>query len=74
VAAWILTQYYGDSVDQTVRHALDVLYAAGIFSNVKGGSVDGRALALVESGDKVREPLRRSGGREYEPSPGNGAV
>ena len=57
--------YDGDSVDQTVRHALDVLYAAGIFSNVKGGSTDGRALALVEPGDgtSALEAFRRAGMR-----------
>jgi hypothetical protein len=57
--------YDGDSVDQTVRHALDVLYASDIFSNVKGGSADGRALALVEPGDEVRAfaAFRRAGVR-----------
>jgi hypothetical protein len=57
--------YIGDSIDQTVRHALDILHAAGIFSNVKGGSADGRALALVEAGDGMRAlaALRSAGMR-----------
>jgi hypothetical protein len=28
--------YEGDSVDQTVRHALNIIHAAGIFLNVGG--------------------------------------
>jgi hypothetical protein len=56
-----------DSVDQTVRHALNILHAAGIFLNVCGGSADGHALALVEAGDGTRA-LAASEGQECEPS------
>jgi len=48
--------YDGDSVDQTVRHVLNILHAAGIFLNVAGGSADGHALALVEAGDGNESP------------------
>jgi hypothetical protein len=53
----------GDSVDQTVRHALNILRAAGIFLNVYGGSANGRALALVEPGNGTRAlaAFRRAG-------------
>ena len=57
--------YDGDSVDQTVRHALNILHAAGIFLNVGGGSANGRALALVEAGGgaRVLAAFRRAGMR-----------
>jgi hypothetical protein len=55
--------YVDDSVDQTVRHALNILYAGGIFANVGGGSVDGRAIVLVETADETKAlgALRKAG-------------
>jgi hypothetical protein len=57
--------YEGDSVDQTVRHALNIIHAAGIFLNVGGGSANGRALALVRPEDETRAlaALRKAGMR-----------
>ena len=64
----------GDSVDQTVRHALNILHAAGIFLNVGGGSTNGRALALVEAGDGTRALAAFRRERECEPAPVDGSV
>jgi hypothetical protein len=49
--------YAGESVDQIVRHALDIVHAAGVFLNVGGGVFDGRALVLVEPDDTARAIL-----------------
>jgi hypothetical protein len=54
--------YDGDSVDQTVRHALNILHAAGIFLNARGVALpmDTRWLGLKQVTE--REPWRRSVG------------
>jgi hypothetical protein len=59
--------YAGDSVDQIVRHALDIVYAADLFLNVGGGVFDGRAVVLVEPDDTARAilALEKAGMRAF---------
>jgi hypothetical protein len=62
---FVNSPYVDDSVNQTVWHALNILYAGGIFAKVSGGSVDGRAIVLVETQDETKAlwALRNSGMR-----------